>query len=80
MNLRIPRHQVFKGLAGRGKSSTGWFYGFKLHLVINHVGDLMNVFISAGNHDDRKPVLDLGNTRRIVYPFSLIFDILLKLW
>lgn len=59
MNLRIPRHQVFKGLAGRGKSSTGWFYGFKLHLVINHVGELMNVFISAGNHDDRKPVLDL---------------------
>ena len=30
-NLRIKRHCVFKGLAGRGKSSTGWFYGFKLH-------------------------------------------------
>src|SRR5690606_12332970 len=27
-NLRIQRHRVFKGLAGRGKSSTGWFYGF----------------------------------------------------
>ena len=43
----------------RGKTSTGWFYGFKLHLVTNHQGELMNVFISAGNHDDRKPVLKL---------------------
>ena len=34
-NLRIQRHRVFKGMAQRGKSSTGWFYGFKLHAVIN---------------------------------------------
>lgn len=59
MNLRIPRHQVFKEMAGRGKSSTGWFYGFKLHLVINHLGELMNVYISAGNYDDRKSVMKL---------------------
>ncbi|MDM8544693.1 IS982 family transposase [Desulfococcaceae bacterium HSG9] len=57
MNLRIPRHKVFKDIAQRGKSSTGWFYGFKLHMVINHVGQLMSVHISAGNSDDRKPVL-----------------------
>lgn len=59
LNLRIPRHKGFRAWARRGKTSTGWFYGFKLHLVINHQGELMNVFISAGNHDDRKPVLDL---------------------
>ena len=58
-NLRIPRHRGFKTWAGRGKSSTGWFYGFKLHFVTNHQGDLMDVFISAGNYDDRKPVLQL---------------------
>ena len=62
INLRIPRHKVFKQLAKRGKSSTGWFYGFKLHLVINHVGELMNVFISAGNLDDRIPVKALVQT------------------
>lgn len=37
-NLRIPRHKTFADTAGRGKSSTGWFYGFKLHLVVNDQG------------------------------------------
>ena len=58
-NLRIPRHRGFRNWAGRGKTSTGWFYGFKPRFVTNHQGELMNVFISAGNHDDRKPVLQL---------------------
>ena len=55
-NLRIKQHKVFKDLAERGKSSTGWFYGFKLHLVINHLGEIMSVHITAGNIDDRVPV------------------------
>jgi hypothetical protein len=59
LNLRIKRHQVFKGIAQRGKTSTGWFYGFKLHLVINHLGQLMAVHITAGNIDDRKTVSQL---------------------
>ena len=42
-NLRIKRHRMFKGLADRGKSSTGWFYGFKLHIVINHLGEIINL-------------------------------------
>jgi hypothetical protein len=56
MNLRIPRHRVFKETAARGKTSTGRFYGFKLHLVINHVGELTAVHITSGNTDGRKPV------------------------
>jgi hypothetical protein len=60
-NIRIPRHRVFKGLAERGKTSTGWFCGFKLHLVINHLGELMDARITAGNVDDRKPVVRLVN-------------------
>lgn len=59
INLRIPHHKVFRGVAERGKSSTGWFFGFKLHLVINHLGELMAVKITAGNTDDRKPVKEL---------------------
>lgn len=56
MNLRIPRHKVFRDLARRGKSSTGRFYGFRLHMVINHLGELMSARISAGNSDDRRHV------------------------
>jgi len=55
-NLRIYRNKVFKGLAQRGKTSTGWFFGFKLHIIINNKGELMNFKISAGNKDDRSVV------------------------
>ena len=58
-NLRIGRHQVFAGMAARGKSSTGWFFGFKLHVVINHQGELLAMKLTAGNVDDRKPVMSL---------------------
>ena len=34
----------------------GWFYGFKLHLVINHTGTLLDVALTPGNIDDRKPL------------------------
>jgi transposase len=55
-NLRIPRHKTFADTAGRGKSSTGWFYGFKLHLVVNDQGGIVSFALTPGNVDDRKPV------------------------
>jgi hypothetical protein len=55
-NRRIKRHKVFAGLAARGQSSLGWFYGFKLHLVINDAGDILAFTLTPGNVDDRKPV------------------------
>lgn len=55
-NHRIPQHKVFLGLAERGKGSMGWFYGFKLHLVINDRGEILACQITPGNVDDRKPV------------------------
>ncbi len=55
-NARIHNHKVFAGLAARGHSSTGWFFGFKLHLVFNDRGELLDVMLSPGNVDDRKPV------------------------
>ncbi len=57
--LRIRRHKVFAGLASRGHSSTGWFYGFKLHLVCNERGELLNLVLTPGNVDDRRPVPSL---------------------
>lgn len=56
LNQRISSHKVFAGLAQRGKTSTGWFYGFKLHLVFNDRGEILNVTLTPGNVDDRKPV------------------------
>ncbi len=55
-NRRIQRHKVFAGLAARGQCSLGWFYGFKLHLVINECGEVLAFTLTAGNVDDRKPV------------------------
>jgi hypothetical protein len=54
-NKRINRNRVFKGLAERGKSSMGWFYGFKLHMIINHKGEIVAVKITKGNEGDAKP-------------------------
>ncbi len=52
-------HKTFKGIATKGKTSTGWFYGFKLHLVINSKGELLSFFITPGNvADNNKDVLD----------------------
>ncbi len=55
-NHRIAQHKVFVGVAHRGKSSTGWFFGFKLHLLFNDRGELLNLALTPGNVDDRKPV------------------------
>ena len=55
-NLRIPRHKTFKDTAQRGKSSTGWFYGFKLHIIVDDRGEILSFSITKGNVDDRKPV------------------------
>jgi hypothetical protein len=58
-NIRIPRNKVFKGIAARGKSSMGWFFGFKLHIIVNHVGELLAFKVTKGNTHDNVPVLDL---------------------
>ena len=58
-NHRIHSNKVFAGMAARGKTSTGWFYGFKLHLIVSHTGELLSVCLTPGNTDDREPVADL---------------------
>lgn len=58
-NKRIPRHRVFKEEAARSKTSMGWFYGFKLHALINSKGEIIAIKMTSGNVDDRKPVPEL---------------------
>jgi len=62
-NARIPSNKVFKGCAKRGKTSIGWFYGFKLHIIIDRKGNLLNFAFSKGNVPDNnlKIVEDLTN-------------------
>ena len=51
---RILIHKTFKGIAQRGKCSMGWFFDFKLHLICNEKGELLNFMITPGDIDDRK--------------------------
>jgi hypothetical protein len=58
-NRRIQSHKVFADCARRGKTSVDWFFGFKLHLVINDCGELLSIRLTPGNVDDRQPVPEL---------------------
>ena len=62
-NKRISSHRVFAAHAGRSKTSMGWFYGFKLHLIINEKGDLLGFELTPGNTDDRQPLWKLSSER-----------------
>ena len=79
-NLRIHKHQVFKEYAARGHTSTGWFYGMKLHLLFNTKGEMIRLQITPGNVDDRTPVRDLlkGIKARVIgdkgYLSQALFD------
>lgn len=55
-NQRILIHKTFKGIAQRGKCSMGWFFGFKLHIVCNEKGEILNYMLTPGDIDDRKPL------------------------
>jgi len=55
-NKRITRNRVFAGIAEIGRTTMGWFFGFKLHLVINECGELLSAVLTPGNVDDRQPL------------------------
>jgi hypothetical protein len=55
-NHRISRHKVFADLAQRGKTSMGWFFGFKLHLVFNNRNEIVALKLTPGNVHDTTPV------------------------
>ncbi len=64
-NHRIRRNKVFKGIAARGKSSMGWFYGFKLHLVVNERGEITSFMLTPGNVADNNPKLGAKLCQRV---------------
>jgi len=58
---RANRNKVFKGLAKKSKSTMGWYYGFKLHLIINDIGEIIAFKITSSTTDDRKVVPSMAN-------------------
>lgn len=58
-NRRIHQHKVFKGIAARGKGSTGWSFGFKLHLVVSDAGELLAVYLTPANRHELKALPQL---------------------
>ena len=64
-NKRIKQNKVFKDIATIGKSTMGWFYGFKLHIVINDKGELLDFVITQANVDDRAPLNEENFLKKI---------------
>jgi len=62
---REKQHKTFKEFARKGKSTLGWFYGFKLHLIINDKGELLDFLLTPGNVDDRAPLRYMSFHKRI---------------
>ena len=65
-NRRIHSHKVFKNVAQRGQTSMGWFYGFKVHFIINHLGEIISFYLTAGNIADNNTCLLKKLTNNIV--------------
>lgn len=64
-NKRIWKHRVFKGIASRGKSSMGWFFGLKLHLTVTERGEITGFLLSPGNVADSNEALVLQLTEKL---------------
>jgi hypothetical protein len=62
---REKQHKTFKNLATKGHTSTGWFFGFKLHLIINDKGEILDFMFTQGNVDDREPLKNNNFHKRI---------------
>ena len=62
---REKQNRVFEGFAEKGKGTMGWFYGFKLHIIINDRGEIVDFVITKGNVDDRKPLKDKSFHKKV---------------
>ena len=66
-NRREKRNKVFGKIAEKGKTSMGWFFGFKMHMIINDIGQIMAIKITRGNVDDRAPVCRANQETQRLY-------------
>ncbi len=62
---RASAHKTFRGMAQKGKTSVGWFYGFKLHIIINHLGEITAFCITPGNIADNNESVLIKLTKKL---------------
>ena len=55
---REKQNRVFRDIAAKGRGTMGWFFGFKLHIIINECGEIIDFLVTKGNEDDRQPLRD----------------------
>ena len=67
-NKRINRNKVFDGLVKVGKSTMGWFFGFKLHVILSEKGEIVNFLITTGNVNDRTTLRNSTFMQKIFGP------------
>lgn len=60
--MRAKQNKVFEGIAEHGKGTMGWSFGFKLHLIINHLGEIVALKLTKGNPDDRQPISEMAGS------------------
>lgn len=65
LNKRIKRNKVFKDVASTGKSTMGWFHGFKLHIIINDKGEILSFAVTQANVDNREPLKNEGFLQQV---------------
>jgi hypothetical protein len=53
---REHARKTFRGMATKGKSTIGWFFGFKLPIVIKDNGEILDFVVTRSNVDDRVPL------------------------
>ena len=58
--MRAKQNKAFEGIAEHGKGTMGWSFGFKLHLIINHLGEIVALKLTKGNLDDRQPISEMA--------------------
>lgn len=63
---REKQHRTFKGMAAKGQCSIGWFFGFKLHLIINDKVEILDFMLTQGNVDDREPLKNNNFHKKIM--------------
>lgn len=63
---RSYSHKALQGIAKKGKTSMGWFYGMKVHIIINHLGEIITFYISSGNVADNNELVLFKMTKKII--------------
>ena len=81
---RARRHKTFEQIAQYGKTSVGWFFGLKIHLVVNNIGELIAFKITHGNRHDTAAAQTLLDSLRGLafgdkgYIGKKLFEMLIK--